>query len=139
MGWTVLGHGMATFTPPIYHPQDPDQAARVEEVEKLLNQASHVPQPDEVQAWLDDLVRICIRHDLCIKGTHDGEVELLRTNDAWSGYSASVRGGSVTIHEAGFGDIVSLDPSELTAHQRLVILGGGLGPPPAAANEKPSP
>lgn len=130
LGWSVGDRHMATVVPPRYDPTDPDHVARVEEVEERLNRAASVPQPAELAAWLDDLARVSIRHGLVVRATRNGEVGVVRASDAWPGYSACIGGGEVVLRRESIGDVVSLDPRRITAHERLQILDGRLGPLP---------
>lgn len=92
--------------------------------------------PEQIKAFLDDLARISVKHGLVVGG-HECEVDALPAD--WHGYKvwdsgglAHARDGDISTHgyllpweeEYFGGETVSLDPTKLSAHERMAIKGG---------------
>lgn len=97
---------------------------------------SEKPTPEQIQAFVDDLARLAVKHGLAIYGSN------VRLGAVWSGLSgylyysdddsSQLRPGRIAPADVSArpygepvgGDVVSIDISQLSAHERLEIVGG---------------
>ena len=84
------------------------------------------PDPERIRAFLDDLARLAVRHGLRVRRHGGGEVLIEPAPPGFQGYSACIGGGEATLTIETMGDVRGLDPSRLSAHERLALRGSGL-------------
>ena len=92
------------------------------------------PDPERIRAYLDDLARLAVRHGLRVRRYGGGEVLIEPVPEGFQGYSACI-GGEATLTIETMGDVRDLDPTRLSAHERLALRGSG----PASAKHPPHP
>ena len=83
------------------------------------------PDRERIRAFLDDLARLAVRHGLRVR-RHGGEVLIEPAPQGFQGYSACIGGGEATLTIETMGDVRGLDPSRLSAHERLALRRSGL-------------
>ena len=83
------------------------------------------PDPERIRALLDDLARLAVRHGLRVRRHGGGEVLIEPAPPGFQGYSACIGGGEATLTIETMGDVRGLDPSRLSAHERLALRGSG--------------
>ena len=76
-----------------------------------------------------------MRHGLRVRRHGGGEVLIEPAPGAFQGYSACIGGGEATPTIETMGDVRSLDPTRLSAHERLALRGSG----PTSAERPPHP
>ena len=83
------------------------------------------PDPERIRTLLDDLARLAVRHGLRVRRHGGGEVLIEPAPEDFAGYSACIGGGEVTLTIETMGDVRGLDPTRLSAHERLALRGSG--------------
>ena len=83
------------------------------------------PDPERIRAFLDDLARLAVRHGLRVRRHGGGEVLIEPAPEDFAGYSACIGGGEATLTIETMGDVRGLDPTLLSAHERLALRGAG--------------
>ena len=83
------------------------------------------PDPERIRALLEDLARLAVRYGLRVRRHSGGEVLIEPAPEDFAGYSACIGGGEATPTIETLGDVRGLDPTLLSAHERLALRGSG--------------
>ena len=81
-----------------------------------------------LQAYLDDLARLTVRHGLRLDLVESMTV-IVDAEPDWGGYGVTVgTDGAAYLDDRAPSNLEGLDPRSLSAHERLQIVGGQFGP-----------